>query len=294
MIAAIDIGGTKIKYGVVDSSDDTFTFLGEMDTNTSLADFKMENRLDDVLEKIKATNPIEGIAISTAGIVDVTNGFILHANKNIPNYQGTPLKDSLENKYHVPVSVENDVNAALLGELTFGSFENIENAIMLTIGTGVGGAVYLNGKIFHGSSYSAGEVGYSLFNQKQIEETASTTALVRKVKNRLNLENINGYWIFNEAIHNKNVICIEEIDSMINDLVQLMINIVSLINPDVVILGGGIMEQTAYLEPRINQRFQQLYKNEFVLNQTQIKFASLGNHAGVLGAYSHYKSQYLG
>lgn len=293
MIAAIDIGGTSIKFGVVDPTTDNFEYLGKIDTNTHLNDFKMEKRLDKVLDKILKNHSISGIAISTAGIVDAKKGTIVHANKNIPNYKGTPLKDILEEKYGVPVSVENDVNSALLGELTFGKFEGVNSAIMLTIGTGVGGAIYLNNEIYHGYSHSAGETGYSIVNGHRIEETASTTGLVKNVKRRLNDENIDGVWIFDQALNHNNEICIEEINRLIDELVQLIINFVSLLNPEVVILGGGIMEQVDYLKPLVQKRFNALYGNPFVAEHTTIDFASLGNQAGVLGAYSYFKKQNL-
>lgn len=289
LIASIDIGGTSIKYGVVDSANNEFTYLGKIDTDTHLENFRMEERLETVMMEILKNHDISGIAISTAGIVDTDRGMIIHANKNIPHYKGTCLKEILESQYDVPVSVENDVNAALLGEVTFGAFKSVHSAIMLTIGTGVGGALYLNKDIYRGFSYSVGEAGYSLINNHKIEESASTTALVENVKRRTGNLHCDGEWIFDQAINHHNKICIEEIDNLVADLTQLIITFVSLINPEVVILGGGIMEQTDYLNPLFRKKFDSLYSNTFVAQQTKISFASLGNKAGVLGAYSHFK-----
>lgn len=293
MIALIDIGGTSIKYGMIDSYTEEYEQLGIIDTNVYEPNFSMENRLDEVLQKILTYNKISGIAISTAGIVDNESGTIIYANKNIPNYKGTKLKEILENKYKVPVTIENDVNAALLGELNFGHFQDIHSAIMLTIGTGLGGALYLNGRIYHGFSHSAGEVGYAIINDRNIEDIASTTALVHNVKSRLNRKDINGRWIFDQAINQNNEICIEEINRMITSLVYLISNYVALLNPEVVILGGGVMEQTEYLRPLINKKFREINSNELVVGNTKIEFASLGNQAGLLGAYSHYKNKIL-
>ena len=98
---------------------------------------------------------------------------------------------------------------------------------------------------------------------------------------------------FLENEFHNNEICIEEINRLIDELVQLIINFVSLLNPEVVILGGGIMEQVDYLKPLVQKRFNALYGNPFVAEHTTIDFASLGNQAGVLGAYSYFKKQNL-
>ena len=263
--------------------------IGHLDTNVQEENFLMENRLSEVLKRISDKVDVKGIAISTAGIVDSKTGEIVYANKNIPNYKGTKLKEILETKYNVPVSVENDVNSALLGEVSFGSFDAVHSALMLTVGTGVGGALYLNEGIYHGFSHSAGEVGYAIINGQNIEELASTTALVKNVKARLKQDKVDGRWIFDQAIHHENEVCITEINHLVKNLVFLISNYVALFNPEVVILGGGIMEQADYLRPLILNAFKEVNTNQLVVENTKIAFASLGNEAGMLGAYSHFK-----
>lgn len=181
------------------------------------------------------------------------------------------------------------MNSALLGEVSYGSFNKVHSAIMLTIGTGVGGALYLNGGIYNGFSHSAGEVGYAIINDRNIEDIASTTALVRNVKARLGHEKVDGHWIFDQAINHENKVCTEEINSLVRSLVYLISNYVALFNPEVVILGGGIMEQSDYLRPIILDTFKNVNTNQLVVENTKIEFASLGNEAGMLGAYSHFK-----
>ncbi len=292
MIIMIDIGGTTIKYGVIDPTTEEYELLGELDTGTSLENFRMEDRLEIIIHIVQKDYELEGIAISTAGVVDAEKGEIVYANKNIPNYKGTHLKEILEEKYNVPVTVENDVNAALLGELNFGKLQGVHSALMLTIGTGVGGSLYLNGSIYHGFSHSGGEVGYAIMNGQNIEETASARALVNRVANQVDEEDVNGRWIFEQAIEYKNPLVIKEIDFMIAEIMQLVSNYVALINPEVVILGGGIMEQVDYLKPLMIQKFKELNTNQLVVDNTRIEFASLGNQAGMLGAYAHFKNSF--
>lgn len=293
MIVMIDIGGTNIKYGVINPQTEDYQLLGELPTATGTENFQMEKRLDIIIQSLIKNYEIKGIAISTAGVVDADTGEIIYANKNIPNYKGTPLKQLLEKKYQVPVAVENDVNSALLGELTFGSYGTVHSALMLTIGTGVGGALYLNGHIHHGFSHSGGEVGYSIVNGQNIEDIASTRALVERVEKKSDEPTVNGHWIFDQAIHHKNPLAIEEIDYLIEGITQLINNYVALLNPQYVILGGGIMEQVDYLKPKIIKRFEEMNKNKLVVKNTTIEFARLGNQAGMLGAFVHFKEKEL-
>ncbi|MDN6161617.1 MAG: ROK family protein, partial [Atopostipes sp.] len=135
MILLIDIGGTNIKYGIMDSKTEKYQSLGELPTKTEVPEFRMEDRLKIIIDSIKESHCLTGIAISSAGIIDPLKGKIIYANKNIPNYKGTNLKRILEEKYKLPVTVENDVNSALLGELNYGDYQNVHSALMITIGT---------------------------------------------------------------------------------------------------------------------------------------------------------------
>lgn len=287
MIAVIDIGGTQIKYGVMDEALQSLIPIGKLDTQTDKKAFSMLTRLEVVIENIMKEHTIEGLAISTAGTVNPVTGEIVYANKNIPNYKGTQLKKTLETRYKVPCEVENDVNCALLGEIYFGQTGAVDNALMITIGTGVGGALYLNQRIYHGHSFSAGEIGYSSLNQKNIETRISTTALVKRVQNEFPDASVNGHWIFEQAKSNNRLIN-TIIDEYLDELCQIIINFVSLLNPEVVILGGGIMEQKEFLSDKLHGKFSK-YPNDYVFQRTQLKFASLGNQAGMLGAYYHFK-----
>lgn len=291
MIAVIDIGGTEIKFGVVDpAKQEQLTKVGRLTTDTTAANFSMLTRLQSVMHRLLAQYDIQGIAISTAGTVEPSTGEIIYANTNIPHYKGTQLKIELERIYEIPCAVENDVNCALLGELTYGPLSHVQNALMLTIGTGVGGALYLNSQIFQGHTFSAGEVGYSTLNGENIESLISARALITQAALLYPEQEIDGYWIFNEAAQgNEKIVAL--LDKFVERLVQVIMNYVSLINPEVVILGGGIMEQTGFFNERIQAAFG-LYPNEFVRCQTEIHFASLGNRAGLLGAYRHYCKLY--
>lgn len=288
MIALLDIGGTQIKYGVFDEENNELIDLGATDTGPFDESFSMVEKVEAIVAEIATEYSVEGLGISSAGTVDHQTGEIVYANPNIPNYKGTQLKQELEEILNVPCWVENDVNSAILGEIHFGELEDVKHAIMFTIGTGVGGAVYLNGELYHGASMSAGEVGYSTLDGDNIEAVISARALVERAQTIFEDPTIDGYWLFKNAKAG-NEKCQEIIDLFLDQLSQFLMNSVSLINPEVVILGGGIMQQVDYLEERLAKKFN-TFSNKFVLDQTEIKFASLGNKAGMYGAYSHFKT----
>ena len=186
-IAALDIGGTSIKSGIWDGCQ--ASELKEWDTNASRGGEYLMERVKEILHTYGAFG---AIGISTAGQVDSEKGKIHYANDNIPNYTGMEIRAVLEKEFRVPVAVENDVNAAALGELYFGAAKGSKNFLCLTYGTGVGGAIVLNGSIYTGNTFSGASFGGIVVHPEAIrkdvefsgcyEKYASTTALVKRVK----------------------------------------------------------------------------------------------------------------
>lgn len=200
----LDIGGTAIKSGLY--IDGTLTDLKETPTEASRGGAHVTARAKEIIATYQQHTPFERIGISTAGQVDPVRGQIIYANENIPGYTGTKLKEILEQEFHVPVAVENDVNAAAIGESVFGAGKNRSDFVCLTYGTGVGGAIFSGGKLYSGSTYSAGEFGAIVTHPeaRKIEEDmfsgcyekyASATALVKSAQ-QFDATLINGRKIF--------------------------------------------------------------------------------------------------
>ena len=209
--------------------------------------------------------------------MDTVRGSIYYANDNIPGYTGIEVRRILEDAFHVPVAVENDVNAAALGEAQFGAGKGYPDFLCLTYGTGVGGAIVLDGRIYTGSSWSAGSFGGIVIHPEAVdlaveysgcyEKYASTTGLVKRAL-AVDPGLTSGRAIF---------AAFEWIDEIVTGLVTL----IHIFNPSRIVLGGGIMVQPYVLEqvqerliPRLSPGFRKV----------NIARASLGNQAGLLGA----------
>ncbi len=293
MIACFDIGGTAIKYGVAREYQDSILFdrHWEIPTNAKqIGGPGIQDRILQLVAELKDNYTLEGVAISTAGMVDSRTGVIIYANNNIPDYIGINMKTAVEEKFSIPTAVENDVNCAALGELAYGAAKGSRSVLCLTIGTGVGGAIILNDEVWHGATGSAGEIGYIPLNGGTFESQASTTALVQAVADRSG-EALNGRQIFERAKAN-DPICLEEVEHLCEALAKGLAACICVLNPETVVLGGGIMAQHEFLRPRIEKYLQDMV-NPFVWKGTTLAFATLGNHAGMAGAYYWFKKTAL-
>ncbi|CEG21416.1 Glucokinase [Planococcus massiliensis] len=284
-IFAADIGGTKIKYCISDELGHFETFQ-EMDSESQNGGQAILKKVEDVIAMYSG---IDAICISTAGQVDSETGCIIYANDNIPNYTGTRIKDILEGKFHVPVTVENDVNAAALGESYFGSGTIYSNFIFLTFGTGIGGGIVYDAKLNRGTNGIAGEFGHMIIHPDGIsckcgnagcyECYASTTALIKEAE-KVDPECSDGRILF-EKIHNKNQRLIEVFDSWTKEVALGIVNLIHIFNPEAVIIGGGIMEQDLAVR-KVSDKVHGLIIESF--SDVKIVKSSLGNKAGLYGA----------
>lgn len=289
----IDIGGTAIKYGVVQSGE--IPEIIQTDScKTPENGTKILQKVFDIIEGLKRNcGQTEAVCISSAGIVNSEEGCILEANDDlIPGYTGTKIADRVKEKFGIPCFVENDVNCAAMAEYYAGAAKGYHSMLMLTIGTGIGGAFIAGGKLLKGHTYSACEVGYMNMEEGTFEEIAATSALVARTAKRLHktADEISGKWIFEQA-QDGNEVCIEEIDRMCDILAKGISNICYVLNPEIVLLGGGISAQTDWLKPRIEMGMEK-YLIPVIRKKTKLDFAKFKNQAGMIGAY--YASGFIG
>lgn len=281
-IAALDIGGTSIKSGIWTGSE--AVGFNERPTNAKRGGDYVMGR---VMEALHEYEGFDAIGISTAGQVNPQEGFIRYANDNIPGYTGMRVRDLLEKEFGVPVAVENDVNAAAIGEGHFGAAANYRDFLCITYGTGVGGAIVIDKKIYAGSACSAGEFGGIMIHPEDCvkgdsfsgcyERYASTTALVRKAfEFRKDLNS--GRKIFSE-LDQPEVRSI--VDDWIDEIVCGLVSVIHIFNPACIILGGGVMTQP-YILSEVQEKTSHRIMSSF--RNVELKQAGLGNQAGLLGA----------
>ena len=278
-ILAIDIGGTMIKYGLV-SSDGKILSTNKIKTEASKGLNNILNKIDNIFKGYKENNPV-GIAVSGTGQINGRIGKVIGGNPIIPNWIGTNLVKILEEKYNLPAVLENDVNCVALGEKWIGAGKDLSNFICLTIGTGIGGGIILNNQLFRGENFVAGEFGHTLIKKGEFEQFASTTALIRLVKEKTG-KILNGKEIFD--LEKKEIVEYQEVISeWIENLTDGLSSIVYCFNPANIILGGGVIGQGEALINRIkNSLFKKIglqFKEKLNIIQ-----AKLGNNAGMIGA----------
>lgn len=288
---SIDIGGTAIKYGVI-NSEGQIVEKEQMPTEAWRGGPEILNKVIGIVETYKKIYTVSGICISTAGMVDVEKGEIFYAAPLIPNYAGTKFKQVLEEKFQIPCEVENDVNCAGLAESVSGVAKQSKVTLCLTVGTGIGGCIIIQGKIFRGYSNSACEVGYMNMGDSDFQTLGAASVLTKKVAERKKepQERWNGYRIFEHA-KKGDAVCCQAIDEMVDILGKGIANICYVLNPEIIVLGGGIMAQQEFLKEKIEQSVKR-YLVPSIAENTKIAFAKHKNDAGMLGAFYHFTERH--
>jgi len=285
----IDIGGTAMKYGIINGNGE-FLSKGQRDTEAMKGGTSILAKAVEIVEDYRGIYNLSGICISTAGMVDVETGEIFYSAPLIPGYKGINFKTSLEERFGIPCEVENDVNCAGLAEYISGAAKDSGVALCLTVGTGIGGCILIDGKVFRGYSGSASEVGYMRMGDSDFQTLGATSILCKKVAARKgeNPEDWDGRRVF-DAAQKGDAICACAIDEMADILGQGIANICYVLNPRTVVLGGGIMAQEKVLGPKIRRALEKYLIPE-IYAKTELKTAEYGNDAGMLGAFYHFRA----
>ena len=302
----IDLGGTTAKIGLFTTSG-ALLEKWEVATDTSNAgEHILENLAAAVLGKMKEQSiqpeQVEGVGIGVPGpVLDSSIVPIVCANlggwgeRNV-SAQLSGLLDGLK------VLVGNDANVAALGEIWMGAAKGAKNAVMVTLGTGVGGGVVVNGKVIDGVHGAGGEIGHITVNRREtavcgcgkrgcLEQYSSATGVVRCMKKLLD-ENPDTPCVLRstefaakdvfDAARNGDALAAREVDEMSDTLGMALANIASTVDPEAFLVGGGVARAGDVLFAPLNKHFQEYaFKS---CRETPIKQASLGNDAGIYGA----------
>ena len=302
----IDLGGTTAKIGLFTTSG-ALLEKWEVATDTSHAgEHILENLAAAVLGKMKEQSiqpeQVEGVGIGVPGpVLDSSIVPIVCANlggwgeRNV-SAQLSGLLDGLK------VLVGNDANVAALGEIWMGAAKGAKNAVMVTLGTGVGGGVVVNGKVIDGVHGAGGEIGHITVNRHEtavcgcgkrgcLEQYSSATGVVRCMRKLLD-ENPDTPCVLRgtefaakdvfDAARNGDALAAREVDEMSDTLGMALANIASTVDPEAFLVGGGVARAGDVLFAPLNKHFQEYaFKS---CRETPIKQASLGNDAGIYGA----------
>lgn len=293
-LGVIDIGGTFIKYAVVDE-EGSFLSHGSIPTEASKGGKELVAKVVALSDEMMASHQIEGISISTAGQIDNVNGVVVFATDTLPGYTGTRLAEQVARHTGLPVKVENDVNCTALGEHWKGAARGTHNFLCVTIGTGIGGALFLNGELYTGDHFSAGEIGHmNLYpngklctcgNKGCYEQYASSSALHQLAADEFGgAMELKGFF---ELVKSGNQKAELLFGQWINDLTTGLQSLVHLFNPELIVIGGGISAQGDFLLQAIETSLDKKIMPNHCKSLT-IKIAEHDNKSNLLGAAKNF------
>lgn len=302
----IDLGGTNIAAGVVDSE---FKIIAKASTPTArprpcaeICRDMAKVALEAVKEAGLDISDIESVGVGSPGTVNSDTGVIEYSN-NLDFYN-EPVADYIAAELNKPVYVENDANAAAYGEFIAGSAKGAKNAVCITLGTGVGGGIIIDGKIYSGFNFAGAEIGHTVVEVDGVECTcgrkgcfevySSATGLIRMTKEAMDADpsskmhemmgdHVSGRLAFN-AMRAGDESAKKVVDKYIKYLAVGITNTINIFQPEILCIGGGVCnEGDALMVPLREQVKEQVYSKRSSRN-TEIVRASLGNEAGIIGA----------
>jgi glucokinase len=301
----IDVGGTKIAGGVVDESGTVLTSgLRHSPARDKDAIVKV---IADLVRDLSGSYVIEAVGVGAAGFVDSARSTVLFA----PNlaWRDERLKHDLESDLKLPVVIENDANAAAWGEFTFGAGADVDDFVLVTVGTGIGGGLVLDGQLHRGAFGVAAEIGHirvvpgglicGCGNRGCWEQYASGSALVREVRELVGqgsliakslLDRAGGDVmaidgpLITEAARDGDDFAIEQLEQLGRWLGEGIATLTAVLDPAVVVIGGGVSAAGGLLLEPVRAHFRANLTGRSFRPELQIRAAVLGNTAGMIGA----------
>ncbi|MDI6808833.1 MAG: ROK family protein [Candidatus Eisenbacteria bacterium] len=303
----IDLGGTTLRGGIFDETGNV-RFAKAMPVEAGKGKDAILGKIFGLTSELvkKGNGKVLGIGVGSPGTVDFPSGKILGASPNLPGWCNIPLKSFLERRFSIPVYVDNDANAATLGEAMLGAGKGHSNFMMVTLGTGIGGGLFLDGKLFRGSLSGAGEIGHMTLSPSGpicgcggrgcLESFSSATAIGKRAENLIiagvktkigtpadvNRKRISAKTVFDRAKRGDRI-AVSIVDEAMLFLGAAIGSISNLIDPDAIVLGGGMSLAGDFLLERV-RRYSILFTLPTIGSRVEIKLSRLRDDAGVLGA----------
>jgi len=306
-VVGVDLGGTKILTAVADLQGNILARVRkdtEADKGKEVVIQKIKDTVYEVIEEVGIKlSQVKGIGLGVPGPVDIKKGIIKHTpNLDLDNIN---IIEEL-GELNTPIFLENDANAAALGEKWFGAGKEAENMVYMTVSTGIGGGIIINKEIFHGAGDAAGEIGHmTILPDSEIqcgcgnygcwEAIASGTALSKLARKAVetgqdtlmnelvsDLSEINGA-VVAKATKEGDILAREAMDKVAEYLGIGMANLINIFNPDTIVIGGGVSQSWELMEEKANLTIKARAMDSLV-DDVNIITAQLGSDVGVLGA----------
>ena len=308
--AGIDIGGTNIKFGLVDASGNVL-HKEQRPTTAEKGPTPLMHKVTNIAERLllyaaEEEMDVHWLGVGSPGAVDFATGKVIGPCPNIDGWQGMDVGGTLRDRLNMPIYVDNDANAMALAESTFGAAAGRKNVVCLTLGTGVGGGLIIDGEVYRGANGTAGELGHVTINFEGpkcacgnkgcLEAYCSSQAMIGRTKALMgselspafeevlegDLDNLTIRKLF--AAHHKG----DEIANQVLNETAVYVGIglasvANLFNPEIVVIGGGIADGGgSFLEAVSAEMKKHAFSS--AVDGLSIVRASLGNDAGFIGA----------
>lgn len=309
-VVGVDMGGTKILSAVIDAEGNilgTAKVSTKAEERTSVVIGRIAGSIEKAISKSNVDKAsIQAIGIGAPGPLDPETGVVIFA----PNlgWRDVPLKAELEGRTGLPTFVDNDVNVGTLGEHAFGAAQGVENVVGIFVGTGIGGGIILHGELFHGASKTAGEVGHIIVKaggprcgcgtRGCLEAIASRTAMAKQFRKAIEKKgkksvltkltdgdlSVIRSGVLVKAIRAKDKLTLKVFKKVTRYLGIGVGSIVNFLNPDMIVLGGGVVEALDDTFIDNIRTYAEKYALPDTLSGVQIVRAKLGDNSGILGA----------
>ena len=299
-IVGIDIGGTKISGAIIENG----TIIGDIiKEKTPFCTQKILENVFGIIDKLIQTSSIDAIAIATAGAVNNENSKVIGSTGNLPkDYSSTEFKKIFEEKYNRPFLIENDANAAAFAEYKIGAAKGSKNSITVTLGTGVGGGIIVDGKLLKGKNGAAGEIGHIVLGIEEnrpctcgiyncFEAYASGTGFKKTIQELSRVlpefqtsilsstpyDDLSTYDVI-KGYKEGDFFCTKAYETWEKHLVIGLISLANIFDPENIVISGGLAGEVNYtkVEKEVNEKI--------VTTPIKLLQAKAGNYAGMIGA----------